>query len=283
MRFIAFNQTKGDAGTHKNRIVHFFLYDYEFEKVWKNPEPYLSLLKSYRGVLTPDFSMYIEMPPALQLYNTFRNRWCGAYLAQKGLPVIPTVNWGEEDFFEFCFEGIPKGSVVAVSTYMISEHENRSDQKDFFLKGYREMLRRIEPEVILCYHQPFPEMEGNIITVSYESSSWQSLREDKTFTEKTANAIIVKKRGFVQSLREEKGSGSAHRGKWKPSKPDDEHFIGRPGEIKYFVDRNGNQRATKIGKDGMAVRERHYSNHGNSSKHSNPHDHNITWQHNRLN
>jgi len=29
---------------------------------------------------------------------------------------------------------------VAVSTYMVSEHDNRCDQKEFFLKGYREML-----------------------------------------------------------------------------------------------------------------------------------------------
>ena len=26
------------------------------------------------------------------------------------------------------------------------------------MAGYREMLRRIEPEKIICYHTPFPEM-----------------------------------------------------------------------------------------------------------------------------
>jgi len=34
-------------------------------------------LKKYRAVLTPDFSMYLEMHPVMQLYNTFRNRWVG--------------------------------------------------------------------------------------------------------------------------------------------------------------------------------------------------------------
>ncbi|WP_408611450.1 DUF4417 domain-containing protein [Faecalispora anaeroviscerum] len=42
-------------------------------------------LKHYRAVLSPDFSMYVEMTPALQLYNTFRNRWCGVYFASKGI------------------------------------------------------------------------------------------------------------------------------------------------------------------------------------------------------
>lgn len=78
--------------------------------------------------------------------------------AQKGIKVIPTVNWGLENTFDFCFNGIEKGSVVAVSTYMVSEHGNHSDQKEFFMKGYNEMLKRIEPELIICYHEPFPEM-----------------------------------------------------------------------------------------------------------------------------
>ena len=40
-------------------------------------------------------------------------------------------------------------------------------------KGYREMLRRIEPERIICYNAPFPEMEGDIVFVDYELSSWK--------------------------------------------------------------------------------------------------------------
>ena len=91
------------------------------------------------------------MNKTLQLYNTFRNRWCGAYLASKDIKVIPTVNWGDENTFEFCFDGIPKGSIVAVSTYMVREHNNHADQKDFFMKGYEEMFRRIEPSKIICY------------------------------------------------------------------------------------------------------------------------------------
>lgn len=52
-----------------------FLYDYKFENIWKKPDEYVEKLKKYKAVLSPDFSMYIEMNKALQLYNTFRNRW----------------------------------------------------------------------------------------------------------------------------------------------------------------------------------------------------------------
>jgi len=77
-------------------MVHFFLYDYRFERVWKNPDSDIEKLSRYRAVLSPDFSMYLEMAPVMQLYNVFRNRWCGAYWASKGIRVIPSVNWGDE-------------------------------------------------------------------------------------------------------------------------------------------------------------------------------------------
>ena len=162
---IGFDKTHLEDQNHLDRMVHFFLYDYRFERVWKNPDNDIEKLSRYRAVLSPDFSMYLEMAPVMQLYNVFRNRWCGAYWASKGLRVIPTVNWGDESTFDFCFEGIEKGSVVAVSTYMASEHDNRCDQKEWFMAGYNEMLRRIDPEKIICYNTPFPEMQGNIIHV----------------------------------------------------------------------------------------------------------------------
>ena len=163
LRLLRFDQVKSDDTKHRNRMVHFFLYDYLFEKVWENPEKTIEMLRPYRGILTPDFSMYIEMPQTIQLYNTFRNRWCGAYFAEHGLRVIPAVSWGEESSFDYCFEGIEHGSIVAVSTYMFHESNHHASQKELFMAGYRELIRRIEPEAIICYSEPFPEMEGNII------------------------------------------------------------------------------------------------------------------------
>lgn len=84
--------------------------------------------------------------------------------------MIPTVSWGDESTFDFCFKGIPKSSVVAVSTYMFHAHNNHADQKDVFMKGYNRMLAEIEPSAIICFGTPFKEMKGNIITVDYLAS-----------------------------------------------------------------------------------------------------------------
>ena len=230
--------------------------------------------------------MYLEMAPVLHLYNVFRNRWCGAYWASQGLRVVPTVNWGDETTFDFCFAGIEKGSVVAVSTYMASAHDNRCDQKEWFLTGYREMLRRIEPEKIICYHTPFPEMEGNIVYVDYERSSWRYLNTRQAFSKENLEDFMIGETYRPESDRIEayldipsfKGGGSAYGGKWKPNpnKPADSRFLGEPGEMKrtfkdgYWVD-------TKIGDDGRAIIERHYTDHNRPWAHTNPHDHIITW------
>lgn len=291
LRLIGFDKAKLENNNYLDRIVHFFLYDYKFERVWKNPDTDLEKLKRYKATLTPDFSMYTEMAPVMQLYNTFRNRWCGAYYASKGIRVIPSVSWGNENTFEFCFDGIEKGSTVAVSTYMVSEHGCRKDQKEFFLKGYNEMLRRVEPETIICYNEPFPEMHGNIVFVDYDLSSWRHMNDDPYVPSKYAKYIcgaeprpenfdIVIKTGKVLSDYEIKGMGSAYGGEWQPAKEDDERFLGAPGEVnksRTGGKRGGYDRETKIGEDGKASRERHHTDHDNPTKHSDPHDHDIDW------
>lgn len=98
---IGFNKIHLEDQKHLDRMVHFFLYDYRFERVWKNPDNDIEKLSRYRTVLSPNFSMYLEMAPVMQLYNVFCNRWCGAYRASKGIRVIPTVSWSDESTFVF--------------------------------------------------------------------------------------------------------------------------------------------------------------------------------------
>lgn len=263
-------------------MVHFFLYDYRFERVWKNPDSDLEKLSRHRAVLSPDFSMYLEMAPVMQIYNVFRNRWCGAYWASKGIRVIPTVNWGDESTFDFCFEGIEKGSVVAVSTYMAAEHDNREDQKEWFMAGYHEMLRRIEPEKIICYNTPFPEMQGNIIHVDYEGSSWRYMNDERGFQKDDLESFKIGGAprfscDTIEPYLIGKGGGSAYGGAWRPKNEFEQRLLGEPGEIKVSCKKDGTKYETKIGDDGRAIKEHHHTVHNPNQLHSDPHDHTINW------
>ena len=161
-RFIGADKTNKNAPKfHSLKTIHFFLEDNKLDRYYKSPKSFLSKFAQYRYILTPDYSLYVDMPTALQLYNTFRNRYCGAVWQDNGLIVIPTISWSTNESFEFCFDGIEEGSVVAISTL------GSRKEKQLFLNGYFEMIKRIQPTNVLCYGKPFTEMGNEIIYIDY--------------------------------------------------------------------------------------------------------------------
>ena len=128
--------------------VHFFLDDYQFERVWNNIDKYTEVLQRFKAVMSPDFSMFTVNPKALQIYQHFRKHFIGAYWQVNGLTVIPTINWADEKSFEWCFDGEPTNSVVAISTV---GSMNSKANKEGFYKGYEEMKKQLQPKKILCY------------------------------------------------------------------------------------------------------------------------------------
>lgn len=161
LKFITFADTKYKDIKNKDCGVVFFIDDWRFYKIFDNPERTLPKLSQYPVLCTPEYSLNADLPVWRQIEHVAKNRWVGAYWQSKGLKVIPSVNWGLSQTFDFCFDGVEKGSIVAVG--MIG---CKSD-KTSFMKGYNEMLIHIEPEVILCYGTPFNEMGGNIVKIDY--------------------------------------------------------------------------------------------------------------------
>ena len=153
-----------DSAKNKNKGVHFFVDDYRFTGIYNNPKRSLRKYSQYKFLLTPDFSTYAEMNLWRQMESIAHSRWVGAYWQSKGLTVIPTVSWSTPRSFEFCFDGIEKGSVVAVGTLGCKKSKRN------FMRGYNEMLERIEPSKIIVFDKPFDEMTGDIIYVDYLSS-----------------------------------------------------------------------------------------------------------------
>ena len=49
--------------------VHFYEDDANFERIWNNPKKYLPILKRFAGVISPDFSLYRDMPLVMQYWN----------------------------------------------------------------------------------------------------------------------------------------------------------------------------------------------------------------------
>lgn len=151
--WIGFNYVLSDKDP-TGKAVHFFIDDYQFQRLWNNPEKYIEKLAQYEAVLTPDFSPYADMPMATQIFNHYRKHWVGKLLQEYGVKVIPTIRASrDERCFEWYLDGEPKGGVVAISSMWTADKE----AKEYFLREFNTMVETLKPTKVYIYGN---EVEG---------------------------------------------------------------------------------------------------------------------------
>lgn len=142
--------------------VHFFLDDYQFERIWNTPHKYLNVLRNFKAVIQPDFSMYRDFPKALNIYNLFRNCWIANYWIENGINVIPKPGYCDRDSHSWSLSVHEPGGVVAASSVGMMFYR---EDYDYFLAGYNEMLSLLIPDTILMYGEVPKHCGGNIIHI----------------------------------------------------------------------------------------------------------------------
>ena len=128
--------------------LHFYCQDFTFDALWNQPTKYIDVLKQFRYVIQPDFSLYYNFPKALQIFNKYRNHWLARYLGFYGVNIIPNVNVSTPDCWDWSFLGYPKRSVVSFSD--IGSFQNNADRA-VLCSAFDEMLIRLEPIQILYF------------------------------------------------------------------------------------------------------------------------------------
>ena len=83
--------TKADP---KSFAVCAYENDSEFRDILLHPDDYIAILKEYQGFISPDCSVYRDMPLAIQITNIYRSRAIGYCFQKHGVYVIPCVRWG---------------------------------------------------------------------------------------------------------------------------------------------------------------------------------------------
>ena len=156
--WIGFNYVLSDKEP-EGKAVHFFIDDYQFQRLWNSPEKYMEKLARYEAVLTPDFSPYADMPLATQIFNHYRKHWVGALMQEYGVKVVPTIRASrDERSLDFYLDGEPKGGVVCISSMWTSDDEAR----EYFLREYETMRKTLKPEKIYVYGNEVEGLKGNI-------------------------------------------------------------------------------------------------------------------------
>ena len=106
------------------------------------------MLKRFDGVITPDYSLYCDMPYAMQVWNTYRGKAVGAWLNDNGISVIPNVRWGDDRSFDLACNGVEKNSTIAVGTHgCIKSIEN----KKLFIRGFDYVIQKLIPKTVIVY------------------------------------------------------------------------------------------------------------------------------------
>lgn len=180
-RWIGFNYVMSDKAPLKEKMhtgVHFFIDDYQFERVWNDPEIYADKLTEYGIVLTPDFSPYGDMPLATQIYNHYRKHWCGKFWQDRGVRVVPTIRAStDERSLDFYLDGEPTESIVAISSMWVNEN---GENWDMWLKEYGNMIDTLNPCKILIYGKiPSNVTHPDIVQIDKFTDKW-SKKNGKT-------------------------------------------------------------------------------------------------------
>lgn len=94
-------RTNGGVGTY-----HFYVDDYRFEAIWKNP---VNILKSgCTQIVEPNLSLYDTTPISYGLFLIYKKRWISRFLQGKGFKVYADLNVSEK-FYDYNLMGIPDG------------------------------------------------------------------------------------------------------------------------------------------------------------------------------
>lgn len=105
--------------------------------------------KNVKYIVGPDYSLFGDFPVALQIFNIYKSRVCMAWLkANTKAVIIPNIRWTFDFSYEFAFDGIMKGSNIAIS--ILGQIRDKDNRKMFF-DGFKEAIDRIEPKSILVY------------------------------------------------------------------------------------------------------------------------------------
>ncbi len=155
---IGFNYVKSWKGQREGLGVHFFIDDYQFERIWRSPYENIERLRGFSCVLTPDFSTYSDMPMAMKIWNIYRARLIGQVMQDAGLNVIPALRDLGDGTRDFCFDGIASGGVYAISTVGVCNTDE--DFKRLCRDEVLGIIERVKPECLIVY--------GSVRTMGYD-------------------------------------------------------------------------------------------------------------------
>lgn len=156
-------------------IVHFYIDDRLFTRVFRNPDKYIPFLCKCFGVIGTDMSQYADMPAEMRYRHAYCNMSLSSILQIEGANLYPNVTWSKCDSYWYSFPENLKNSVIAIN----SNGVHRTDLALCRWKnGYNMALQTLTPIRIIRYGQSV-DGEATQISTYHFNERLKTLRYGK--------------------------------------------------------------------------------------------------------
>ena len=136
--------------------LHGYVHDVRFYRFLSSAEKSYLKIDAAAGYIGADNSMYRDLPIAEQIHSCYLNRAIDYYLHSKGKPVVQNVSWGGWRSYDFCCDGVPENSTIAVSSYGCCRSVV---EKSRFEDGFLFVVGRLRPYSVMIHGSVWPRLE----------------------------------------------------------------------------------------------------------------------------
>ncbi len=176
---------RNKATSPSETFIIFYEHDDNFADVIRNPDKYIVDFARFAGIISPDNSLYRDMPLVCQICNIYRNRLIGSYFQHHGITVIGNCRWGDNRTYSRCvfnepvsFVGLPTDNIVSIGTYGCIQSKKDKEQ---FRTGLLAMIEYLNPKIVIVYgampDSVFSDLEDGIKFIHF--NDWNSICHKK--------------------------------------------------------------------------------------------------------
>ena len=121
---------------------HFYVDDYRFEAIWKNPMTLC--ISGCQYVVEPNLSLFDTTPVAYGLQQIYKKRWIARYWQECGIKVYADLNVSQK-FIEYNKLGIPDG----YNAFATRGYDDRFEVLELELQVAREISGKDNPNMLV--------------------------------------------------------------------------------------------------------------------------------------
>lgn len=125
---------------------HCFVADEQFRRLYRYMWRYREILRYVKGMIGADFSLFRDDDSETQANNCRRNRALDYALQQMGVSLIPTAGFAGEETWDWCFDGLPERSTLAVTTNCLGRDP---EAKRLFIGGTSAIMNKLQPTALV--------------------------------------------------------------------------------------------------------------------------------------